>query len=91
MSVESVRAFWQKVGRDHSLHAQLEALQGQDSKVIGAAVVGFAAAAGFTFTVADYEAALQEEAARLHQAGELKDDQLHQVIGASGVYCGKNI
>jgi predicted ribosomally synthesized peptide with nif11-like leader len=91
MSLESVRAFWQKAGQDRSLQAQLEALQGRDRQAIGVAVVQAAAAAGFTFTVADYEAALKEEAARLHRAGELKEEQLQQVSAASGAYCGKGV
>jgi predicted ribosomally synthesized peptide with nif11-like leader len=91
MSVQSVQAFWQKAKQDAVLQAQLRALQSQHQQAIAAAVVQVAAAAGFPFTVADYEAALKEEAARLHQAGELQEEQLHQVSGASGLNCQKNV
>jgi hypothetical protein len=34
---------------------------------------------------------LKEEAARLHQAQELKDEQLQQVSGASALMCDKSL
>jgi predicted ribosomally synthesized peptide with nif11-like leader len=84
MSEQTVRAFWQKANADRALQARLAAFQGQDRQATVAAVMQIAAAAGFPFTAAEYEAALKEELTRRHAAGALHEEQLEALAGGSG-------
>ena len=83
MSVETVQAFWQKAQTDPKLRQQLQHVKtGAKDKSV-AAVVRIAAAAGFVFSVSDYETALREESARQHAAGELSEQQLTEMAGGA--------
>jgi predicted ribosomally synthesized peptide with nif11-like leader len=61
MSIATVQQFWQKARNDPALQAKLQASASAHQEKAIAAVVGIAAAAGFVFTAAEYEAALKEE------------------------------
>jgi predicted ribosomally synthesized peptide with nif11-like leader len=69
MSVETVYAFWKKINEDPALLAKLKALAGQDQRSAQAAMRQIAASAGFPFSEADYQTAVQQEAARGRPAG----------------------
>jgi predicted ribosomally synthesized peptide with nif11-like leader len=93
MSVETVRAFWQKVRQEPALEEQLRQIQSDSMEASSAAVARVAAAAGFSFTAEAYEAAVQEELARQHAADQLTDQELEQAAGgnsASGVPVGSS-
>ena len=83
MSVGAVRDFWQKAQTDQALQQQMRGVKTDDMETAITAVVRVAAAAGFSFTPSEYEAALKEELARRHTAGELSDEELSAVAGGS--------
>jgi predicted ribosomally synthesized peptide with nif11-like leader len=85
MSVQTVRAFWQKARQEPALQEQLRAIQSDSMEASSAAVVRVAAAAGFAFTAREYAAAVQEELARQHAEGQLTDLQLEQAAGGNTV------
>ena len=84
MSTEAVKKFWAKAKQDKALQAKLAAIQGKDHQAAIAAVVKLAAESGFAFTAQEYEAAVREELARQHAAGELSDEQLAGMAGGIG-------
>jgi predicted ribosomally synthesized peptide with nif11-like leader len=86
MSRQAVRDFWQKAQGDPALRQQLEGVTTDDKEAAIAAVVKIAAAAGFTFTAADYEAALKEALAREYAVGQLQEEQLQQAVGGALTY-----
>lgn len=57
MSVEQARNFIEHVNRDPSLAQKLKAVESEDKEAALAQVVTLAAASGYEFTAADYEAA----------------------------------
>jgi predicted ribosomally synthesized peptide with nif11-like leader len=81
MSVQSVREFWQNANQSQGLQQKLDGIKGDPKDVAIAAVVRMAADSGFIFSAADYEAAVEEELAKQHAAGELNDEQLRQIAG----------
>src|SRR5262245_6924491 len=86
MSTNAVKLFWQKAQQDKALQAKLAAIQAKDQQAAIVAVVKVATDAGFTFTAAEYDAAVKEELAKQHAAGELDEKQLQQVAGGLAVY-----
>jgi predicted ribosomally synthesized peptide with nif11-like leader len=83
MSIASVQQFLQQVRNDPGLQAKLQAISPETKEKALAEVVGIAAATGFAFTAAEYEAAVKEELARQHAAGELRGEQLERVAGGA--------
>ena len=81
MSTEAVKKFWEKAQQDKALQAKLTNTQATEGQVALAAVIQLAADAGFAFTAVDYEAAIKEELARQHAAGELSERELADVAG----------
>ena len=86
MAIETVQQFWSKAEEDESLEAKVQAIPADSDKEQALAeVLRIAAAAGFTFTAADFRAAVKEKLAQLHAAGQLSDDQLEMVAGGRRV------
>ena len=81
MSMQTVRAFWQKAKQDPALQSKIAAIQAKERQATVAAVVKLAAEAGFVFTAQEYDAAVKEELARQHAAGELSEAELESVAG----------
>jgi predicted ribosomally synthesized peptide with nif11-like leader len=81
MSVQTVRDFWQKANQDSALQKKLSATQSIAKDAAIADVIRIAAAAGFSFTQAEYETAVKEELARQHAAGDLNDESLAAIAG----------
>ena len=79
MSRQLVKQFWHKVDNDQDLQARLRANATGNKEKIFAGLVKIAADAGFEFSIQDYEAALSEEIARRHAAGELRPEHLAQL------------
>ena len=79
MSAQTVRDFWQKAKQDQGLQQKLDAIQERQRQATIAAVVKLAAEAGFAFTAQEYDAAVKEELARQHGAGELSDADLERI------------
>ena len=86
MSMQSVRDFLQKARHDGALRQQLEGLKAKDKDTTVAALVRIAATAGCRFTPQEYEAAIREELARQHAAGEISEAQLEAVAGGRESY-----
>jgi len=84
MSVEAVRGFWQRVAADAELKDRLSTIQEKDRGLLTLAVAKVAAEAGFAFTADEYDAAVSEELAQRHAAGELSDEDMAQVAGGIG-------
>jgi predicted ribosomally synthesized peptide with nif11-like leader len=85
MSIETVKQFWQKVQGDQTIRAKLSGLQGSQKEIALGEVVRIAAAAGFYFTTADYEAAVRESLREQHAAGDLSDKELEKVAGGATI------
>ena len=83
MSVQNIRAFWEKAQQDPALQQQLREIKGDAKEAVVADIVRVAAEAGFSFTAQEYEATVKEDLARRHAAGELFDEELSSVAGAS--------
>ena len=81
MSTEAVKKFWTKAQQDARLKMKLAAIQEKERQVTIAAVVKLAAEAGFAFTAQEYDAAVKEELAKQHSAGELNERELEQIAG----------
>ena len=87
MSVEQVKAFFQKVKEDSALAQKLKDAQAaykgdisDKDAAIAAVVIPVAAEAGFNFTVADFNAAFDKG------EGEASADELDAVAGGI-IYC----
>jgi predicted ribosomally synthesized peptide with nif11-like leader len=74
MSVENVKAFFEKAAEDESLQEKLKALAERE-ETIYADLVDMASAAGFQFTTAD------ARKARMQTAQELSDEELEAAAG----------
>ena len=90
MSVEQVKAFFQKVKEDAELAQKLKDAQAaytgdksDKDAAIAAVVIPVAAEAGFNFTVADFNAAFDNGEV---EEGEVSEDELNAVAG--GEWCG---
>lgn len=90
MSVEQVKAFLAKVKEDSSLSQKLKDAQAaytgdtsDKDATIAAVVIPVAAQAGFNFTVADFNAAIDNSEV---EEGEVSEDELNAVAG--GEWCG---
>ena len=75
MSVENVKAFFARVGKDKALREEYESMLRRMREATFAEVVKIGSAAGFEFTVAD----LVE--ARKAALGALSDEELKNVAG----------
>ena len=90
MSVEQVKAFFDKVKSDSALAQKLKDAQAaytgdtsDKDAAIAAVVIPVAAEAGFNFTVEDFNAAFEAE------EGELSEDELDAVAGGKSTSgCG---
>src|SRR5262245_15305111 len=81
MSVQAVRDFLPKAKNDNGLREKLNGIREKERKATAIAVVKLANEAGFTFTVAEYDAAVGDELARQHSALPLDDEILEHVAG----------
>src|SRR5262245_29640949 len=81
MSTEAVKKFWQKAQHDKALQAKLAAIEAKHRQATVADIVKLAAEAGFTFTAAEYDAAVKETLVKEHAAGELTEEQLANLAG----------
>ena len=77
MSVENVKAFFEKVAEDKELQEKLKALAEREEAMY-ADLVQIASAAGFEFTTAD------ARKAHVAAASELSDEELDAVAGGGG-------
>ena len=95
MSMEQVKAFFAKVNEDSELAQKLKDAQAaytgdksDKDAAIAAVFIPIAAQAGFNFTVADFNAAIDN-----NDEGEASKDELNAVAGGGGcgatyIFCG---
>ena len=90
MSVEQVKAFFQKVKEDSELAQKLKDAEASykgdtsdNEATFAAVVIPVAKSAGFNFTVADFKAAFGSG------EGEASEDELEAVAG--GIQCHANV
>ena len=91
MSVEQVKAFFAKVKEDSALAQELKdaeaAYNGNTSNKVAEfaeIVIPVAAQAGFTFTVDDFKAFVD------NSEGEISEEELDAVAGGT-LYCGRRL
>ncbi len=100
MSLDQIKAFFQKANEDEALAQKLKDAQaaytGEKSDkdaAIAAVIIPVAAEAGFNFTVEDFKTVFEAE-------GEASADELHAVAGGGGCnselmelqsWCGNNM
>jgi predicted ribosomally synthesized peptide with nif11-like leader len=91
MSVQNVERFFNKVDSDKALQERIRTIQATSDAQAIAEVVKLATDAGFPFSAEHYSAALKEEIARYHSAGELSEEALAQVAGGGLVTYSPNV
>lgn len=83
MSIEAVQRFMSRLQNDEALQEKLRDVSTETDEQRRNEILRIATAAGFEFTAADYDAAVEAELARQHAAGEIDDVQLSTLAGGS--------
>src|SRR5262245_11569091 len=81
MSMQGVRDFWQRIEEDQPIRKQLEAIEADSRRQAHETILRIANAAGFSFTLEEYEAAVEERIAKMHAASELTDKEMSGAAG----------
>ena len=91
MSVEQVKAFFNKIKEDSALaqelkdaHEDYKGNKSDKTAIFAAVVIPVASSAGFHFTLDDFNALVD------NAEGEISEDELDAVAGGT-LYCGRRI